>query len=73
MLGIVKVLACAVFLLIAADSLGRRRSLLWTSIAQGLTMFYVGIFVRIDPPKTGEPVPPAGYVALVSPCQYPSI
>ena len=31
--GIVKMTACAAFLLFAANSLGRRRLLLWTSIA----------------------------------------
>ncbi|KKK15590.1 hypothetical protein AOCH_003684 [Aspergillus ochraceoroseus] len=63
--GIVKVIGCAVFLVFVADSLGRRRSLLWTSIAQGLTMLYIGLYVRIAPPAKGEPVIPAGYVALV--------
>ena len=63
--GIVKTVACACFLLVAADSLGRRKSLLWTSIAQGLAMFYIGLYVRISPPLKGQPVPPAGYVALV--------
>ncbi|PNS14245.1 hypothetical protein CAC42_6758 [Sphaceloma murrayae] len=63
--GVVKMIACASFLLFAADSLGRRRSLLWTSIAQGCAMFYVGIFVRIQPPVANQPVPPAGYFALV--------
>ncbi|KAK5674158.1 hypothetical protein LTS10_013100 [Elasticomyces elasticus] len=64
--GIVKMVTCACFLLFAADSLGRRKSLLWTSIAQGCAMFYVGLYVRIDPPIKGDPnVPPAGYVALV--------
>ncbi|KAK3651098.1 hypothetical protein LTR56_005862 [Elasticomyces elasticus] len=63
--GIVKMTTCACFLLFAADSLGRRKSLLWTSIAQGCAMFYVGLYVRIDPPVKGESVPPAGYVALV--------
>ncbi|KAI6383087.1 hypothetical protein MCOR25_000275 [Pyricularia grisea] len=63
--GVVKVLSCIAFLLFMADSLGRRRSLLWTSIAQGLVMFYIGIYVRISPPKEGDPVPPAGYFALV--------
>ncbi|OCL10141.1 general substrate transporter [Glonium stellatum] len=63
--GIVKMVTCAAFLLFAADSLGRRRSLLWTSIAQGTAMFYIGLYVRIDPPITGHSVPPAGYVALV--------
>ncbi|KAL2810624.1 general substrate transporter [Aspergillus granulosus] len=63
--GIVKVVACGVFLIFVADSLGRRRSLLWTSIAQGLCMMYIGLFVRIAPPQKDEPVIPAGYVALV--------
>ncbi|GFF91965.1 quinate permease [Aspergillus udagawae] len=63
--GIVKVVGCAIFLVFVADSLGRRRSLLWTSVAQGLTMLYIGLYVRIAPPKAGEPVIPAGYVALV--------
>ncbi|KAK0732362.1 MFS sugar transporter-like protein [Apiosordaria backusii] len=64
--GIVKVVSCICFLLFMADSLGRRRSLLWTSIAQGLAMFYIGLYVRIAPPKPGQDVPPAGYFALVS-------
>ncbi len=64
--GVVKVVSCICFLLFMADSLGRRRSLLWTSIAQGLAMFYIGLYVRIAPPKEGQPVPPAGYFALVS-------
>ncbi|KAK4187924.1 putative permease [Podospora australis] len=63
--GIVKVISCICFLLFMADSLGRRRSLLWTSIAQGLVMFYIGIYIRVAPPKEGQPVPPAGYFALV--------
>ncbi|KAI9734018.1 MAG: hypothetical protein M1834_002675 [Cirrosporium novae-zelandiae] len=66
--GIVKMVTCASFLLFAADSLGRRKSLLWTSIAQGTAMFYVGLYVRIAPPVEGAPVIPAGYVALV--CIY---
>jgi len=63
--GVVKVCGCAAFLLLAADSLGRRRSLLWTSIAQALCMLYIGLYVRISPPVEGANVPPAGYVALV--------
>ncbi|KAK3936230.1 putative permease [Diplogelasinospora grovesii] len=63
--GIVKVMSCICFLLFMADSLGRRRSLLWTSIAQGVAMFYIGLYVRISPPVAGETVPPAGYVALI--------
>ncbi|CEJ54477.1 hypothetical protein PMG11_00785 [Penicillium brasilianum] len=63
--GIVKMVSCGVFLVFVADSLGRRRSLLWTSIAQGLAMLYIGLYVRIAPPVGGAPVIPAGYVALV--------
>jgi sugar porter (SP) family MFS transporter len=63
--GVVKMTTCAAFLLFAADSLGRRRSLLWTSIAQGTAMMYIGLYVRIKPPVMGQEVPPAGYVALV--------
>jgi sugar porter (SP) family MFS transporter len=63
--GIVKMAGCLAFLIFAADSLGRRRSLLWTSIAQGLSMYYIGLYMRIDPPVKGAPVPPAGYFALV--------
>jgi hypothetical protein len=33
---------------------------------QGLALFYVGFFVRFDPPITGSPVSPPGYVALVA-------
>ncbi|KAJ5774556.1 General substrate transporter [Penicillium paradoxum] len=63
--GIVKMVGCGVFLIFVADSLGRRRSLLWTSIAQGLAMLYIGLYVRIAPPVKDAPVIPAGYVALV--------
>ncbi|KFX94006.1 hypothetical protein V495_07440 [Pseudogymnoascus sp. VKM F-4514 (FW-929)] len=67
--GIVKMVTCAAFLLFAADSLGRRRSLLWTSIAQGLAMFIIGIYVRVYPPEPSPDgkisIPPFGYVALV--------
>ncbi|KAL1990508.1 hypothetical protein VTN49DRAFT_6347 [Thermomyces lanuginosus] len=63
--GIVKTVACGVFLVFVADSLGRRRSLLWTSVAQALAMLYIGLYVRIAPPEEGKPVPAAGYVALV--------
>ncbi|KAF2022005.1 general substrate transporter [Aaosphaeria arxii CBS 175.79] len=63
--GVVKMVTCAAFLLFAADSLGRRRSLLWTSIAQGSAMMYIGLYVRISPPLPNQDVPPAGYFALV--------
>lgn len=64
----VKMTMCACFLLFAADSLGRRRSLLWTSIAMGCAMLYVGLYVRIKPPIKGADIPGAGYMALV--CIY---
>ncbi|KAI1398029.1 general substrate transporter [Hypoxylon fuscum] len=63
--GIVKVVACACFLLFMADSLGRRRSLLVSSVGQAFCMFYIGLYVRISPPVDGQPVPAAGYFALV--------
>ncbi|KAH7411458.1 putative quinate permease [Cadophora sp. MPI-SDFR-AT-0126] len=63
--GVVKVVACAIFLLFVADSLGRRRSLLWTSIAQGACMFIIGIYVLTNPPKKGADISPFGYVSLV--------
>ncbi len=62
--GIVKVVSCTVFLLFMADSLGRRRSLLVSSIGQSFCMFYIGIYVRVAPPQAGQPVPVAGYFAL---------
>ncbi|KAK3711692.1 hypothetical protein LTR37_009469 [Vermiconidia calcicola] len=66
--GVMKMTMCFCFLVFAADSLGRRKSLLWTSIAMGCAMMYVGLYVRIKPPVEGAVVPPAGYVALV--CIY---
>jgi len=63
--GVVKMITCSCFLLFAADSLGRRKSLLWTSIAQGCAMFIIGIYVKVDPPVLGASIPPFGYVALV--------
>lgn len=63
--GVVKMVTCAAFLMFAVDSLGRRRSLLWTSIAQGCAMLYIGLYVRISPPLPNAALPPAGYMALV--------
>ncbi|ORY71176.1 general substrate transporter [Pseudomassariella vexata] len=63
--GIVKVVACLAFLIFAADSLGRRKSLLWTSIAQAICMFIIGVYVYKNPPTEDAPIPPFGYVALV--------
>ncbi|KAK7432476.1 hypothetical protein QQZ08_001041 [Neonectria magnoliae] len=66
--GIVKVTGCAIFLIFAADSLGRRRSLLWTSAAQAIAMYIIGIYGRVQPPIAGNPVSPFGYVAIT--CIY---
>lgn len=54
--GIVKFAGCTIFLLFVADSLGRRMSLLWTSIAQGLVMYLIGIYGRVEPPVEGQGV-----------------
>lgn len=54
--GIVKVVGCAFFLVFLADSLGRRRSLLWTSAAQAIAMYIVGAYGKTEPPQTGKPV-----------------
>lgn len=63
--GIVKVVSCTIFLLFMADSLGRRRSLLVSSVGQSICMFYIGLYVRISPPANDAPITPQGYVALV--------
>ncbi|KAI0020807.1 general substrate transporter [Xylariomycetidae sp. FL0641] len=63
--GVVKVVSCLIFLVFMADSLGRRRSLLVSTVGQTVCMFYIGLYVRISPPQEGAAVPPAGYVALV--------
>ncbi|KAJ0274032.1 hypothetical protein Brms1b_007926 [Colletotrichum noveboracense] len=64
--GIVKMVSCAIFIVFVTDTLGRRKSLLWTGIVQGLALFYVGFYIRFDPPVTGESVSAPGYVALVA-------
>lgn len=66
--GVVKVVGCAIFLVFVADSLGRRWSLLWTSAAQGLVMYLIGIYGRVEPPKPGQDVSAFGYVAIT--CIY---
>lgn len=66
--GVVKVVACAAFLVFVADSLGRRWSLLWTSAAQGLVMFLIGIYGRVEPPIEGQDVTAFGYFAIT--CIY---
>ncbi|KJZ71856.1 hypothetical protein HIM_08701 [Hirsutella minnesotensis 3608] len=62
--GVAKTVACAVFLVFVADSLGRRWSLLWTSAAQALVLFIIGIYGRVQPPIAGQPVTAFGYVAI---------
>jgi len=64
--GIVKMVSCGLFLTFMADTLGRKLSLVWTGAAMGCAMFYIGFYVRFDPPLAGHKVPPAGYVALVA-------
>ncbi|KAH8886443.1 general substrate transporter [Thozetella sp. PMI_491] len=64
--GIVKMVACAIFIFFVSDTLGRRKSLLWTGIVQGIALFYVGFYVRFDPPIKGEAITPPGYVAIVA-------
>lgn len=66
--GFVKMAASGVFLLFVSDTLGRRRSLIWTGIAQGCALFYIALYMRIDPPDAERGIPPAGYVSLV--CVY---
>lgn len=66
--GVVKVVSCAIFLTFVADSLGRRRSLLATSASQGVVLFIIGIYGRVQPPIKGQPVTPFGYVAIT--CIY---
>ena len=51
-----KFVACFLFMVFAADSLGRRRSLLWASVGQSVSMFLVGIYIRIYPPVPGAAV-----------------
>ncbi|KAL4894524.1 general substrate transporter [Aspergillus ambiguus] len=64
--GIVKFAACAVFISFVSDTLGRRRSLLWTGLVQGAMLFYVGFYVRFDAISENAPITPQGYIALVA-------
>ncbi|PFH55738.1 hypothetical protein XA68_17695 [Ophiocordyceps unilateralis] len=66
--GVAKTVACAAFLVFVADSLGRRWSLLWTSAAQALVLYVIGIYGRAQPPVPGQPVTAFGYVAIA--CIY---
>ncbi|KAF2021477.1 general substrate transporter [Aaosphaeria arxii CBS 175.79] len=64
--GIVKMISCAIFIFFVTDTLGRRKSLIWTGIVQGCALFYCGFYIRFDPPIKGQPVTAPGYVALVA-------
>ncbi|KAG6038356.1 hypothetical protein E4U41_004270 [Claviceps citrina] len=66
--GVVKTVACILFLLFIADSLGRRRSLLWTSPMLMVVLFIIGIYGRVQPPVEGKAVTAFGYVAIT--CIY---
>lgn len=57
--------SCAIFITFLADTLGRRWSFVWTAIFMWFCMFYLGFYVRFDPPKKGAPISGAGYAALV--------
>ena len=63
--GIVKMASCAIFITFLADTLGRKWSFVWTGFFMWLCMFYLGFYVRFDPPVKGAAIPAAGYVALV--------
>ncbi|KAJ4389358.1 hypothetical protein N0V93_006825 [Gnomoniopsis smithogilvyi] len=65
--GLVKMLSSMCFLLFAADSLGRRKSLLISSVGMAVTLYLVGVYEKLySGQKTG--IPPMGYVAIV--CIY---
>lgn len=66
--GVVKFVACFVFLTFVADSLGRRKSLIITGALQGIVLYIVGIYGRTDPPVEGQKVDAFGYVAIT--CIY---
>lgn len=45
--GLVKMFSSLCFLLFAADSLGRRRSLLISSVGMAVTLYVVGIYEKL--------------------------
>lgn len=45
--------------------MGRRWSFVCSGLAMGIFMFYLGFYVRFDPPVAGEPISAAGTGALV--------
>ncbi|KAF2103767.1 MFS transporter [Rhizodiscina lignyota] len=62
--GIVKMSSCALFIVFLADTLGRRWSFVWTAFFMWFCMFFLGFYVRFDPPVKGQPVDHAGTAAL---------
>lgn len=48
--GLLKLCSCATYLIFFADSLGRRKSTLWTAIALACVMVYIGLYIPISPP-----------------------
>ncbi|TKA82549.1 hypothetical protein B0A55_02285 [Friedmanniomyces simplex] len=64
--GIVKMASCFLFLTFLADTLGRKKSFIWTGAVMFLMMFYLGFYVRFDAPLKGAKIGAAGYVALVA-------
>jgi hypothetical protein len=68
--GIVKVVGCFLFLVFVADSLGRRRSLLWTSAAQAIAMYIVGAYGKTEPPQPGKPVSSNRVMVAVRTCMW---
>jgi len=64
--GIVKMVSCGLFLIFLADTLGRKLSFVWTGVFMGIMMFYLGFYIRFDPPVSGAVIDGAGYFALVA-------
>ncbi|KAM0230812.1 hypothetical protein ACHAP5_011256 [Fusarium lateritium] len=64
--GIVKMISYAIFIFFVTDTLGRRKSLFWIAVVQGLALFYVGFYIRFDPPQPDSSVGASGYIAIVA-------
>lgn len=47
--GVVKMVSSICFLLFAADSLGRRKSLLISSVGMAVTLYVVGVYEKLYP------------------------
>ncbi|KAJ4425197.1 hypothetical protein N0V82_000006 [Gnomoniopsis sp. IMI 355080] len=65
--GLVKMFSSLCFLLFAADSLGRRKSLLVSSVGMAVALYLIGVYERLYSGHKTE-IPPLGYVAIV--CIY---